>query len=135
MIGDQDQGALATAGAPCALPLHLQRSAAPRLMEAGAQGVPAPGVRAHHPRAMVSAMAQNVVTALEVWRRRTAGAEAGAHLMATAVLQPMVVAQALGMTGARVPRAMMRMKPTLLHLEEASPPENLLSQFVMLIVA
>lgn len=143
MIGDQ--GALATAGAPCALPLHLQRSAAPLLMEAGALGVPAPGVRAHHPRTMVSAMAQNVVTALEVWRRRTAGAEAGAHLMATAVLRPMVVAQALGMTiaqalgvtAAQAPRAMVTMtrRVSLLHPEEASPHENLPSQFVMLIVA
>lgn len=39
-----DQGALAT-GAPCDLPPHLQRSAALHLMEAGAQGVPVPGVR------------------------------------------------------------------------------------------
>lgn len=141
MIGDQ--GALATAGAPCALPLHLQRSAAPLLMEAGALGVPALGVRAHHPRTMVSAMAQNMVTALKVWRRRTA--EAGAHLMATAALRPMVgaqalgmtVAQALGVTAAQAPRAMVTMtrRVSLLHPEEASPHENLPSQFVMLIVA
>lgn len=41
----RDQGALATAGAPCNLPPHQQRSAAARLMEAGVQGAPAPGVR------------------------------------------------------------------------------------------
>lgn len=42
-----DQGVLATAGAPCDLPRHLQRkrSAAPHLMEAGAQGVAAPRIR------------------------------------------------------------------------------------------
>jgi len=40
-----DQGALATAGAPCDLPPHLQRSAALHLTEAGAQGVPVPRVR------------------------------------------------------------------------------------------
>lgn len=42
-----DQGALATAGVPCDLPRHLQRkgSAAPHLMEAGAQGVAAPRIR------------------------------------------------------------------------------------------
>jgi hypothetical protein len=40
-----DQGALATAGAPCDLPPHLQRSAALHLMLAGAQGVPVPVVR------------------------------------------------------------------------------------------
>ena len=40
-----DQGALATAGAPCDLPPLLQRSTAVHLMEAGAQGVPVPGVR------------------------------------------------------------------------------------------
>jgi len=37
-------------------------------------------------------MAQTVVIALEGWRRRTAGVEAGAHLMATAALRPMGVA-------------------------------------------
>lgn len=42
-----DQGVLATAGAPCDLPRHLQRkrSAAPHPMEAGAQGVAAPRIR------------------------------------------------------------------------------------------
>jgi len=40
-----DQGALATARAPCDLPPLLQRSTAVHLMEAGAQGVPVPRVR------------------------------------------------------------------------------------------
>lgn len=53
---------------------------------------------------MVSAM----VTALE--GGRTAGAGAGAHLMATEVLQPMGAAQALGMTAALVPKALVMMK-------------------------
>jgi hypothetical protein len=38
-----DQGVLATAGAPGDLFPHLQRSAAPHLMEAGVQGAPALG--------------------------------------------------------------------------------------------
>lgn len=72
---------------------------------------------------MVSAM----VTALE--GGRTAGAGAGAHLMATEVLQPMGAAQALGMTAALVPKALVMMM-AVVHQEEVSPPENL-SQFEM----
>jgi hypothetical protein len=45
VVAVRDQGALATAGAPCDLPPHLQRSAAARLMEAGARGAPAPGMK------------------------------------------------------------------------------------------
>jgi len=84
-------------------------------------------------------MAQTVVIALEGCRRRTAGVEAGAHLMATAALRPMGVAQVLGMTVAQallgvtavqVPRAMVTMMMIMmmtgrLHPQEASPPENL----------
>lgn len=45
-VAARDQGALATAGAPCDLLLRLQRngSAASHLMEAGAQGAPALGI-------------------------------------------------------------------------------------------
>jgi len=81
---------------------------------------------------MVNAMAQTVVTAPR--RGRTAGAGAGAvaHLMATVALQPMGAARALEMTGALVPKAMLVMMMAAgVHQEEASPPENLPSQFEM----
>jgi len=85
---------------------------------------------------MVRAMAQTVVIALEGWRKRTAGAEAGAH-QATASLRPTGGAQALGMTLAQalrvtvvqVLRAMVTttmMMTARLHQQEASPPENLI---------
>ena len=74
---------------------------------------------------MVNAMAQTMVTAPR--RGRTAGAGAGAvaHLMATVALQPMGAARALEMTGALVPKAMLVMMMTVVHQEEASPPEKL----------
>jgi len=85
---------------------------------------------------MVRAMAQTVVIALEGWRKRIAGAEAGAH-QATAALRPTGGAQALGMTLAQalrvtvvqVLRAMVTttmMMTARLHQQEASPPENLI---------
>jgi hypothetical protein len=49
--------------------------------------------------------------------------------MATEVLQPMGAAQALGMTAALVPKALVMMM-AVVHQEEVSPPENL-SQFEM----
>lgn len=78
---------------------------------------------------MVSAMVQTMVTALE--GGRTAGAGAVAHLMATEVLQPMGAVQALGMIVALVPKATLVMMMAVVHQEEVSPPENLLSQFEM----
>ena len=52
--------------------------------------------------------------------------------MATVALQPMGAARALEMTGALVPKAMLVMMMAAgVHQEEASPPENLPSQFEM----
>ena len=45
--------------------------------------------------------------------------------MATGALQPMGAARALEMTGALVPKAMLVMMMTVVHQEEASPPEKL----------
>jgi hypothetical protein len=51
--------------------------------------------------------------------------------MATEALQPMGAARALEMTGALVPKATLVMMMAVVHQEEASPPENLSSQFEM----
>jgi len=52
--------------------------------------------------------------------------------MATVALQPMGAARALEMTGALVPKAtLVMMMAAVVHQEEASPPENLASQFEM----